>query len=139
MRTINTDPQQQKVIESFVNLFGVTVSVDDLCNEGIVLKDQAGRKVAPAHADQRGDMFHTGKPYADIMVIGVGGILVGWCHATSMVDVGDRFLVPVKALYPLPKTFNFVQPCAHLSVHGGVSRTPTTWECLGCSIEIVMQ
>lgn len=141
MQTSNTDPNQRKVMESFLTRYAVTVLVDDLTNEGVVLRDNGGRKVAPAYGEIRGDMIHTGHPYADIMIIGVQeGVLIGWVHADTMTDVGDRCLVPVKSLNKMPNTFNFVQECPHMAVYGGVhTEDRKGWECLGCGKTIVLQ
>lgn len=139
MRNINTDPNQRKVIEAFVNRFALELSVDDFCNEGIVLKDQAEHKVAPAYAEIQGKMLHTGAPYADIMVFGVQeGTLIGWVRADLMINLGSYHMVPLKSLNPLPDQFLFVEQCPHLSVYGGVyTEESKGWECLGCAKVIV--
>jgi|JI9StandDraft_1071089.scaffolds.fasta_scaffold18970_3 hypothetical protein len=137
----NTDPKQRQVIGNFLDMFHLSITVDDFCNEGVVVKDLNGRTVAPCYGELREDMIHVGKPYAEIMVIGLDdGMFVGWVRAAAMVDAGDRYLVPVKTLNKLPRIFDFVQPCPHLSVYGGVSLPGSElWECLGCGQEIVVR
>lgn len=139
MRNINTDPNQNKVISSFVNKYGLEIKVDDFCNEGIVLTDQGGHKVAPGYGELHGKMVHTGAPYADIMVIGLAdGMLLGWIRADLMVNLGEYHMAPMKSLNKLPDTFNFVEECPHLSVYGGVyTEESKGWECLGCGKVIV--
>lgn len=136
---MTSDLRQKKVIGSFVDRYAVNVSVDDFCNEGIVLTDISGHKVAPVYGEIRGNMIHTGSPYADIMVIGLeGGVLAGWVRSDSMIDLVDRHMVPVNSLNKMPSTFNFIQECPHLSVFGGVhSEDSEGWECLGCGIVVV--
>jgi hypothetical protein len=139
VRNINTDPNQNKVVGAFVNKYAINLSVDDFCNEGVVLKDRSGHKVAPAYGEIHGKMIHTGKPYAEIMVLGIGeGVLIGWIRADLMVDVGSYFMAPMKGLNKLPDSFNFVEECPHLSVYGGVyTEGSKGWECLNCGKVIV--
>jgi hypothetical protein len=141
VQNINTDPNQQEAIAAFVNAYATTVSVDDLCNEGIVLTDLGGHKVAPAYGEVRAAVIHTGKPYAEIMVIYLkGGIPAGWVRSESMMDASDRWMVPVTALNRMPDSFNFVQECPHMSVYGGVyTEDRDGWECLGCSKTIIVR
>lgn len=139
MRNINTDPNTNKVVESFLNRYALSLHVDDFCNEGIVLKDQAEHTVAPAFGEIHGKMLHTAEPYADIMVFGVqGGALIGWIRSDLMVNLGAYHMVPLKSLNPLPDQFMFVEQCPHLSVYGGVyTEDSKGWECLGCGKVIV--
>lgn len=143
MRNSNTDPNQNKVIGLFANKFGTKVSVDDFCNEGIVLTDESGHKVAPAYGEIHGKMVHTGAPYADIMVLGVisksgDASLIGWIRSDLMVDVGAYHMAPLKGLNKIPDTFDFREECPHLSVYGGVFKEDTKgWECFGCSKVLV--
>lgn len=139
MRNINTDPNQRKVIDSFVNKYCVNLQVDDFCNEGVILTDNTGHKVAPAYGEIHGSMLHTGAPYADIMVLGIdNGVLIGWIRADLMINVGEYFMAPMKGLNKLPDKFNFVEECPHLSVYGGVYKEDSQgWECLGCAKVLV--
>jgi hypothetical protein len=139
--TTNTDQNQRQVIGTFLDRFHISVHVDDFCNEGIVVTDQGGHRVAPAYGEIREGVVHTGEPYADIMVIGLkGGVLAGWVHADALKDAGDRFLVPVKSLNKMPSQFNFIQECPHLSVYGGVNTEDRKgWECLGCGQVIILR
>lgn len=141
MRNINTDPNQEKAVGAFLNRFGTTVTLDELCNEGVVLRDRGGRTVAPGYGVIREQMIHTGQPYAEIMVIVLdGGVLAGWVRAEAMLPAEDRFLVPVKALNPMPDTLDFVQPCPHMSVYGGIYTDDRAgWECLGCGQTIIVR
>lgn len=141
MRNINTDPNQEKAVGAFLNCFGKTVNLDELCNEGVVLTDRGGRKVAPSYGVIRGEMIHTGQPYAEIMVIILdGGVLAGWVRSETMMFAEDRYLVPVKALNPIPDAFDFVQPCPHMSVYGGIYTDDRPgWECLGCGQTIIVR
>jgi hypothetical protein len=139
----NTDPNQNKVIGAFVNRYGMSVKVDDFCNEGVVLRDNGGRKVAPAYGKIQGKMIHTGAPYADIMVLGIDSgseqaALIGWIRADLMVNVGAYYMAPLKGLNKMPETLNFAEECPHLSVFGGVYKEDTKgWECLACSKVLV--
>lgn len=139
MRNINTDPNQNKVVGSFVNKYAINISVDDFCNEGVVLKDLNGRTVAPAYGVVHGKMIHTGKPYAEIMVIGTdNGVLLGWVRADLMVDVGAYHMVPVNGLNKLPDSMRFLEECPHLSVYGGIyTEQSKGWECLNCQKVLV--
>lgn len=141
MRNINTDPKQEQAVGAFLNRFGTTVSVDQLCNEGVVLSDLSGRKVAPAYGVIREQMIHTGQPYAEIMVIVLdGGVIAGWVRAESLMFAEDRYIVPVKALNPVPDTFDFAQPCPHMSVYGGIYTDDMPgWQCLGCGQTIIVR
>jgi hypothetical protein len=105
-----------------------------MLSEGVVVHDQANRSIGITYGLIRGIFVHTGTPYADIMVIGTkDGILLGWIQSDKMTDANDRFLVSVKALNPMPTTFNFAQPCPHMSVYGGyLDNIEKNWRCFGC-------
>lgn len=139
MKLTSVDPKQQAVTSSFAKLYNPTLTVDNFVKQGLLVKDQNGHSVGVAVGELRSGMVHTGQPYADIMVIGVQkGVLLGWTYSDKMIDAGDRFLIPVKALNGLPKTLKFAQKCPHLSVYGGwFNAEERNWECFGCGQSIV--
>jgi len=134
-----TNPDQSEATRNFLNNYKINLSVDDFVKQGVLVKDRSGRTVGVAYGELRDGTIHTGEPYADVMVISLrGGVLAGWIHKDKMVDADDRFLVKMKSLSKLPKDFDFVQECPHLSVYGGVfNDDEQNWECLGCGKLII--
>jgi hypothetical protein len=128
------NPDQRKVTVSLVERYGLDVQMDDFTADGVVVHDAHDRKVGAAFGVVRGGLVHTGKPYADIMVIGTrDGLLIGWLQAEKMTDANDRFLVSLQALNPMPTKFDFAQPCPHMSVYGGyLDNEENNWRCFGC-------
>ena len=125
---------QRKVTVSLVERYGLDVAMDNMTADGVVVHDFQDRKVGAAFGVVRGGLVHTGKPYADIMVIGTrDGLLIGWLQAEKMTDANDRFLVSLQALNPMPAKFDFAQPCPHMSVYGGyLDNEENNWRCFGC-------
>lgn len=128
------NPDQRKVISSLISRYNLDLNVDNMVREGVVVADLNGRKVGAAFGMVRGGLVHTGKPYADIMVIGTkDGLMIGWLQADKMTDANDRFLVSLQALNPMPVKFDFAQPCPHMSVYGGyLDVEEQNWRCFGC-------
>lgn len=134
----STDPNQNATTKLFLDRYSPNLSVDDVVSQGVKVKDNAGRMVGVATGVLRETMFHTGAPYAEIMVLGTASILLGWVHEDKFIDAGDRFLVPAQSLIPLPAKFDFVQPCPHLSVYGGVyDADRDVWICNSCGTALV--
>jgi len=129
-----TDQRQRKIIASVIERYKLNPSVDILTSEGAVFSDAQNRKIGVCHGELRGNLIHTGKPYADIMVVGSkDGLLLGWISSDKMSDANDRFLVPAKALNAMPSKFDFCQPCPHMSVYGGfLAIEENHWWCFGC-------
>lgn len=70
----------------------------------------------------------------EVLVLVEEGMILGWVSEGQVLDIGQPwFSLNVKALNPMPKVFDFAQPCPHLAVHGGwwVSEDKA-WECFGC-------
>jgi len=125
---------QKKITSSLIERYSLSPTVDDITSRGALFRDLAERKIGVCYGEIRGNLIHTSAPYADIMVIGTNqGMLLGWIDGDKMTDATDRFLIPVKALSPMPTTFRFAQKCPHMSVYGGyLDRSEGHWRCFGC-------
>lgn len=133
-----SDSKQRRLIASVVERYQLKMSVDNINKHGAAFDDLDGRCIGIAHGNIRGNLLHTGKPYCDIMILGTAeGMQLGWIESSKMSDAQDRFLVPVKALNPMPQEFRFAQPCPHLSVYGGyIDPSDGNWRCFGCDLSI---
>jgi len=113
--------------------YGLSLTVDDVTGDGLVVKDMSGKSVGVCDGELRGNLIHTKQPYCDIMIIMLKGMALGWVKADKMTDAGDRFLISAQALNPMPDKFIFSQPCPHLSVYGGyLDLEEKNWRCFGC-------
>jgi hypothetical protein len=133
-----SDPNQRRIIKSVAEKYEIDLNVNHLTINGAVFEDSQGRKIGVCHGDIRGNLIHTGSPYAEIMILGTkDGILLGWIDSSKMSDASDRFLVSVKSLNAMPSEFRFAQPCPHLSVYGGyLDIEENNWRCFGCDTVI---
>jgi hypothetical protein len=134
---MNTEAQQ--VADSFTDLYHPNLTTDDIGYHGLMVRDRNNRTVGVAYGEIREGMIHTTQPYAEIMVIGLkNGILAGWVHRDSMIDAGDRSMVPVKSLNKMPDILNFASDCPHMSVYGGYyDDDEENWICFGCNKVLV--
>lgn len=138
MSLSSTDPNQNATTALFLDRYSPNLSVDNIVSQGVKVKDNNGRMVGVATGTLREQMFHTGAPYAEVMVLGTPTMLLGWVHEDKFIDAGDRFLVPVQSLIPLPAKFDFAQPCPHLSVYGGFYDSDRdVWICGSCGTALV--
>ena len=131
---------QRDSIVNFADLYNVKPKIEDFVSDGLIFYDVFGRSVCVINGSIREGMVHLfAKPYADITVVCVDSMFIGWVRSDKIRNAGDRFIFNSKSLSSMPKDFNFAQSCAHMSEWGGwFNRDDNNWECFGCGQQIVL-
>ncbi len=122
---------------AIIDLFNLEPTVDNFDSHGFLFRDSKQRSVRVRIGTLRkGSEIWIENPYSDIVIVFVEGMMLGWCNTSRLEDLEDRMSTSSKSLNPMPNDFNFAEPCAHLTVHGGISEG-SAWICLGCGRKLI--
>lgn len=135
-RLPNLEEKNIKQILLVLKNYDLKLNVKNFDEHGLRLIDEAKRVVRVCDGDLRNGVVHIKDPHADIAIVFADGMLSGWVDKDKLQDITDRMLVDVKSLNPMPESFNFRQPCAHMSVHGGFY-DGEFWQCAGCGQKLI--
>lgn len=110
-------------------------------HRGITLVDAADRTVACYPViTLDGTVRCDREPFTDVLVLVEGSIVLGWVRHLDVTEIDSSFVLSVKNLNRMPKTFNFAQECPHMSTYGGYwNIEDSAWECFGCGVQLVGQ
>lgn len=125
--------------DNFIRMYSPNMTVDSISPSGLFVKDINGKTVGIITGEIRNDLIHCKIPYAEANAVGLtNGLFLGWARKDKFIDAGDRALIRVDALNPMPDTFVFSEGCPHLSVYGGFfDREANVWRCFGCDQTLV--
>lgn len=135
-RLPNQTDDEFKQIVNIIQRYDLKLNIKNFDQYGLRLIDTSKRVVRVCNGDLRQGKVHVQNPHADIAIVFADGLLAGWTSEDKLEDIVDRMLIDVKALNPMPDTFNFRQPCAHMSVHGGFY-DGEFWQCAGCGQKLI--
>lgn len=99
---------------------------------GFILTDASKRTVRIAVGKYRDDVIHLPRLNADVGVVFVDQMCLGWVESTTLMDAGDILIAKTKMIQPMPDTFDFNKTCPHLETYGGFLEGDY-WECAGCN------
>jgi len=111
--------------------YRLQINIRNFATGRFLFTDIKGRSVAVSIGVVQNGWVIIDDPRADVAVIAVDGMVVGWIDSGSLLPRGSQVSVKLKALHPMPDKFDFSKRCPHMSVHGGWY-TGEDWECLGC-------
>lgn len=124
-------------IKSILDMYSITPTIHNLDGKGFLFQDLKGRTARVVLGSWKKKDVYIQDPCADIMILNLDGLNVGWIESSKLEDLEDRFVVELKSLAPMPDTFSFDQKCAHLIEHGGFYDGGRSWECIGCGMELI--
>lgn len=120
-----------------VERYGIELSIESFLDpRGLIISDLSGRTVAVYEVGTvDGYTRSETQKFTDVLVLVEDGLVLGWVAEGQVLDIGQPFFsLNVKAFNPMPKVFDFLQPCPHVAVYGGWwDHEANGWECFGCS------
>ena len=123
-------------IHNIIQKYNIEPTIRNLDSHGFLFTDLKGRTVRICMAKWRQKEIYISNPFADIVVVNLDGMIVGWIESSKIEDLEDRFVIKLASLSPLPEKFSFDQKCAHLEDHGGYCEDGQ-WICFNCGIGII--
>lgn len=123
--------EELDAIMTVLDKYDLTLTIQNLDEQGLVLFDTKGRSVRISVSEWRNQEAHIAEPATDITIVSTAGILAGWIESHKLENFEDRCIVPLKSLAPMPSDFCFDAYCSHLVDHGGFFEGEN-WECAGC-------
>lgn len=123
-------------LASILSTYSISPTIKNLDSTGFLFTDARGRTARVCVGDWRQTEIYIKDPKAEIAIICVDSIILGWIESNKLEDLEDRFVVAKNVLSPMPDTFSFDQKCSHLEDWGGI-HNGKNWLCLGCNGELV--
>lgn len=131
---------QAEICAYLAKFYSVELELKNFKDGKFLLFDNSNRSIEIQHGDIRENMIHVwNKSDTDIVVFTTGEppAIIGWTHTKNLKHSEDRYIVNINTLYSLPQDFDFIRPCPHLEVYGGVFvDEEQSWKCFGCGLLI---
>lgn len=122
-------------IVQIVDRYNLKPNIRNFDSYGFILRDDERRSVRVLSGKYRDDVIHLPRVNADIAVVFVDEMLLGWVSAEEIIDAEDRVMIKTKMIESMPDSFSFKKTCPHLEEYGGFLEGDY-WECAGCGKEI---
>lgn len=135
-RLPNKSKEELLAINSILETYNITPTINNLDGKGFLFEDLKGRTARVMVGFWKKKEVYIQDPCADIMILNLDGLNVGWIESSKLEDLEDRFVVKLSTLLPMPDSFSFDQRCAHLAEHGGFFEGKH-WTCCNCGVELI--